>query len=94
MQFLSLRYFKVHVRIILSFPYRFPREGSQRYVLIAFKQKLFALNVLLNLSIQFLLMHDKILSIDRRGIEMKSTSIFFLHEGLTLEASLLFWIVV
>ena len=45
MRFLALRYFTVHVRILKSFLYRFPREGSQRYVLIAFKQKLFALNV-------------------------------------------------
>ena len=32
MRFLSLRYLTVHVWILLSFPYRFPREGSQRYV--------------------------------------------------------------
>ena len=56
----------------------------------------------MSLSIQFLLMRDKILSIDRRDIEMKSTYIstrtehklFSLQEELTLEASLLLWIVV
>ena len=102
-RFLSLRYITVHVRILLSFPYRFPREGSQRYVLIAFKYKLFALNVLLNLSIQFLLMRDKILQLTgARDLEIKSTYIstrtehklFSLQEGLKLEASLLLWIVV
>ena len=51
------------------------------------------MNVLLSLSIQFLLMRDKIISVDRRDIEMKSTYIstrtehklFSLQEGLTLE---------
>ena len=69
---------------------------------VCFQIKLFALNVLLNLSIQFLLMRDKILSIDRRDIEMMSVYIstrteyklFSLQEVLTLEASLLLWIVV
>ena len=53
------------------------------------------MNVLLSLSIQFLLMRDKMLSIDRRDIEMKSTYIstrtehklyfLFTSKGLTLE---------
>ena len=38
--------------------------GSQRYVLIAFKYFFFTSNVLLNLSIQFLAMREKILSLD------------------------------
>ena len=61
-------YFTVHVRILLSFPYRFPREGSQRYVLIAFKQKLFALNVFNIESLDSVFANDKILSIVRRDI--------------------------
>ena len=35
MRFLALRYFTVQVRILKSFTYRFPREGPQRYFLIA-----------------------------------------------------------
>ena len=46
------------------------------------------MNVLLSLSIQFLLMRDKNLSIDRRDIEMKSTYISTRteHELFSLQA--------
>ena len=91
MRFLALRYFTAHV-------HRFPREGSQRYFLIAsFEIKIVCFERLIG----FLAMRDKIQSIDhyvtyRNEVDigrhiyistrtLRSIAFLFTSKGLTLE---------